>query len=218
MTLRCAAAGALKAMCRSSGMQDAMRTSPVITIQGRTRSWKISSSPPIAPSSPVTERTNTASSSSDSERMFNCMHVGGAVSGSDESEDEGEEDRGLGTTNLERMSLTSHKKKENESPSPVPKDASTSAWERLMQPDPMSLPSPSKGLPWGPKGSHESFADLDVDAHDDDENDCSVRVVSLSADSISAALQQQQQQQQQQQRAEAGDKQADVPLSSPELA
>ena len=169
VTLRCAAAGALKAMCRSSGMQDAMRTSPVITIQGRTRSWKISSSPPIAPSSPVTERTNTASSSSDSERMFNCMHVGGAVSGSDESEDEGEEDRGLGTTNLERMSLTSHKKKENESPSPVPKDASTSAWERLMQPDPMSLPSPSKGLPWGPKGSHESFADLDVDAHDDDE-------------------------------------------------
>ena len=76
--------------------------------------------------------------------MFNCMHVGGAVSGSDESEDEGEEDRGLGTTNLERMSLTSHKKKENESPSPVPKDASTSAWERLMQPDPMSLPSPSR--------------------------------------------------------------------------
>ena len=141
------------------------------------------------------------------------MHVGGAVSESDESEDEGEEERGLGTTNLERMSLTSHKKKDDESP--VPKDASTSAWERLMQPDPMSLPSPSKGLPWGPKGSHESFADLDVDAHDDDENDCSVRVVSLSADSISAALQQQQQQQQ---RAEAGDKQADVPLSSPELA
>jgi len=130
----------------------------VITIQGRTRSWKISPSPGRTPS--PTERTNTASSSSDAGSGF--MHVGGAGSESDESEDEGEEQRGLGSKSLERINLTvpgtlGHHEQGDESP--MPEEATTAAWERLMQPTQMNLPPSATALPWALPGPHDPIDD-----------------------------------------------------------
>jgi hypothetical protein len=185
----------------------------VITIQGRTRSWKISPSPGRTPS--PTERTNTASSSSDAGSGF--MHVGGAGSESDESEDEGEEQRGLGSKSLERINLTvpgtlGHHEQGDESP--MPEEATTAAWERLMQPTQMNLPPSAKALPWALPGPHDPIDD------EQDDDELSLPMVGTAIAAVQKRKQQQRQQQQQQQQhsraAERDDEQVDSPLASPE--
>ena len=153
------------------------------------------------------------------------MHVGGAGSESDESEDEGEEQRGLGSSNLERINLavpgTLGMCGQQGDESPMPEEATTAAWERLMQPTQMNLPPSTKGLPWTLPSSQEP-----VDEEDDDVTELSLPVVGIS---IAAVQQRKQQQQQQQQREEQeqeqhgramtrDDEQVDSPLASPEQA
>ena len=163
----------------------------VVTIEGQRRTWKIS---PSATRATSPEEANLSSSA--------FMHD--AAGQESESEDEGEEMRGLGSRKpRQRASL------ETEGDSPMPEAESTAAWERLMAPMPISLGIGVSGLPW----DRSSDSRTTRDSRDDDDDDNLVRSGLAGGLHTSAAAAQQHTHKHKQRYHEQAE-----PLASPEQA
>jgi len=176
--------GVVATMCRPA----------VVTIEGQRRTWKISPSSTRATS--PEEATSSAPSSS---AFMHDLHAGQ----DSESEDEGEEMRGL-VSRKPRCDKRRVSRETEGGDSPMPEAESTAAWERLMAPAPLSLGVSVSALPWDrPSDSRDE---------DDDDDDNAVRLGLAGGLNISAAKQQQKHKHKQQYRDQA------EPLASPEQA